>query len=54
MNLELPFVEQDSTLDAYLTEIDRALDALFLEEVDGAMERLRAERAALGEDEVAA
>jgi hypothetical protein len=41
VNLELPFVElAPSELDAYLAEIDRELDALFLEEVDGALELL--------------
>jgi hypothetical protein len=45
VNLELPFVVElePSPLDEYLAAIDRELDALFLDEVDGA-ERLRAER----------
>ncbi len=45
MNLELPFSESDSTdLDEYLAEIDRELDALFLDELDGVMQRIRTER----------
>ena len=46
MNLELPFVtdNEPSPLDEYLAEIDRELDALFLDEVDGVLEQLRAER----------
>lgn len=47
MNLELPFAEHDdAALDEFLSEIDRALDALFMEEVGGELERLSAERAA--------
>lgn len=45
MNLELPPTEPDaSALDEYLAVIDRELDALFLEEVDGVMKRIRFER----------
>ncbi len=45
MNLELPFPEADSTaLDAYVEAIDEELDALFLEEVDGVLRRLHAEK----------
>jgi hypothetical protein len=45
VNLELPFEElAPSELDAYLAQIDRELDALFLEEVDGAFDLLRGER----------
>jgi hypothetical protein len=44
--LTLPFEVAPSELDAYLAEIDRELDALFLCEVEGTVERLRAERAA--------
>jgi hypothetical protein len=43
--LTLPFEVAPSELDAYLAEIDRELDALFLCEVEGTVERLRAERA---------
>ena len=47
MNLELPFNDlQPSELDPYLARIDQELDALFLEEVEGTLERLRAERPA--------
>ncbi len=45
MNLELPFAESDtSALDEYLAEIDHELDALFLDEVNGVMQRIRTER----------
>jgi hypothetical protein len=54
VNLELPFAQDDAAFDAYLAEIDRALDALFLDEVGSELERLQAERAAAGADEVAA
>ena len=54
MNLDLPFVETDpSVLDAYLAEIDCALDALFMEAVGGELERLRLEQLH-AEDEAAA
>jgi hypothetical protein len=47
MNLVLPFDElAPSELDAFLAEIDRELDALFLDEVDGTLEVLRGERGA--------
>lgn len=45
MNLDLPFPDtDDEALDAYLAGIDRELDALFLDEVDGVLRRLSAER----------
>ncbi len=45
MNLVLPFDElAPSELDAYLARIDHELDALFLDEVEATVERLRAER----------
>lgn len=45
MNLELPFVAVDaSELDEYLARIDRDLDALFLDDVAGTLERLREDR----------
>ena len=45
MNLELPFDETEPTvLDACLDQIDRELDVLFLEAVEGELERLRLER----------
>jgi hypothetical protein len=45
--LTLPFPElAPSELDAFLAEIDRELDALFLAEIDGTVERLRADRPA--------
>ena len=44
MNHLLPFDElAPCELDEYLARIDRELDALFLDEVDGTIERLRAE-----------
>jgi hypothetical protein len=49
-DLALPFDVPASELDAYLAEIDRELDALFLFDVEGTVERLRAERAAPGGD----
>lgn len=46
MNLELPFVEVDAKdLDEHLARIDRDLDALFLDDVAGTLERLREDRA---------
>jgi hypothetical protein len=55
--LELPFVEADSShssaLDAYVSEIDRALDALFMEAVGGELERLRLARLEQADDAVA-
>jgi hypothetical protein len=46
VNLELPFYElPDAELDAYLDRIDRELDALFMDEVQGTLEGLRAEPA---------
>ena len=45
MNLELPFPDADaSALDEYLAAIDEELDALFLDEVDGVLRRIRAEK----------
>jgi hypothetical protein len=46
VSLELPFVAdpEPSALDEYLAAIDRELDALFLDEVDGVVQRLLAER----------
>jgi hypothetical protein len=46
MNLEFPFVtdSEPSALDEYLARIDRELDGLFLDEVDGVVQQLRAER----------
>ena len=45
MNLDLPLpVADDTALDDYLAGIDRELDALFLDEVDGVLRRLTAER----------
>ncbi len=45
MNLDLPFPESDpAVLDAYLDQIDRELDTLFMEAVGGEIERLRLER----------
>lgn len=45
MNLDLPFADPDpSELDEYLAAIDRELDTLFLDEVDGVMQRLRLDR----------
>ncbi len=53
LNLDLPFVETDpAVLDAYLEDIDRKLDDLFLDAVRGEVERLRLERH--GEDGPAA
>jgi hypothetical protein len=44
VNLELPFDEApDPELDEYLARIDRELDALFLEAVAGALERVPVE-----------
>lgn len=45
MNLDLPFpVADDSALDQYLAVVDEELDAAFLDEVDGVLLRIRAER----------
>ena len=47
MNLELPFDEpKSSELDEYLARIDQELDALFMEEVEGTLDLLRADRPA--------
>ncbi|HEX9052548.1 MAG TPA: hypothetical protein VF841_18625 [Anaeromyxobacter sp.] len=44
MNLDLPFPKADpAALDALLEGIDEELDALFLDEVDGVLRRIRAE-----------
>lgn len=54
MTLDLPFPDADgSALDEYLAAIDRELDALFLDEVDGVMQRLRFDRDAVPEPAVA-
>lgn len=54
MNLELPFEESDPTrIDAYLAEIDKELDTLFLEAVGGELERLRLQRLEAKDDEAA-
>jgi hypothetical protein len=45
VTLELPFPEAEaSPLDEYLAAIDEELDAAFLDEVDGVLRRIRAER----------
>ncbi len=45
MNLELPFPDaEDSALDEYFAAIDEELDVMFLEEVDGVLRRIRAEK----------
>jgi hypothetical protein len=45
VNLELPFADADaSSLDDCFAAIDRELDALFLGEVDGALQRIREEQ----------
>jgi hypothetical protein len=45
VNLDLPFEEKDpAALDECVAKIDRELDALFLDAIEGEMERLRAER----------
>lgn len=55
MNLDLPFVEPErSPLDEYLAAMDRELDALFLEEVNGVLTQVRTERAATPADDAAA
>lgn len=54
MNLDLPFPDGErSELDEYLSAIDRELDALFLDEVDGVMERLRFDHEAARDPAVA-
>lgn len=54
MNLDLPFPESEPTeLDEFLAAIDHELDALFLDEVDGVMRRLRYDRDASPEPAVA-
>lgn len=54
MNLDLPFVvPEPSALDDYLAEIDRALDALFLDAVSGELARLRVERLEPADDAAA-
>ena len=50
MNTEIPFAERDDALDAYLAEIDRALDAIFLDEVDGVLQRIRVDREGAADD----
>jgi hypothetical protein len=45
VNLELPFPDADSgALDEFLEAIDEELDARFLDEVDGVLRRIRAEK----------
>ncbi len=45
MTLDLPFPQSElSPLDEYLAAIDQELDALFLDEVNGVLQRIRAER----------
>ena len=45
MNLELPFADPEaSPIDDCFAAIDENLDALFLDEVDGALRRIREER----------
>ena len=45
MNLELPFPDAEpSALDEYHSAIDGELDAAFLDEVEGVLRRIRAER----------
>lgn len=45
LNLDLPFEEDDpAALDECVAKIDRELDAVFLNAIEGEMERLRAER----------
>ncbi len=54
VNLDLPFDETDpAVVDELLAEIDRTLDALFLDAVGGELERLRLERLE-GRDDAAA
>jgi len=54
VNLDLPFVEPEcSVLDEYLSAIDRELDALFLDEVDGVVKQLRFDREAVADPAVA-
>ena len=54
MNLELPLNETDpAAFDACLDEIDRELDALFLDAVAGELERLRLARLEIVEDDAA-
>ena len=45
MNLDLfPDADAAAALDEFITAVDSELDALFLEEVDGVLRRVRAER----------
>ena len=44
MNLDLFPVADDAALDEYIDAIETELDALFLDEVEGALRRVRAER----------
>jgi hypothetical protein len=45
VNLELPFPNPEpSEIDEVLAAIDEELDTLFLDEVDGVLRRVRAER----------
>jgi hypothetical protein len=44
VNLDLPFPDAEpSALDEYVAAIDEELDALFLDEVDGVLRRIRTE-----------
>jgi hypothetical protein len=50
VNLHLPFDQvPPDDLDAFLAEIDRELDQLFLDDVAGSLERIAAEPAAAAE-----
>lgn len=54
MSLDLPYDElEPAVLDACLAEIDRELDALFMDAVGGELERLRLEREAAQDDAAA-
>jgi hypothetical protein len=54
VNLELPFDETDpAALDARIAEIDRELDALFIQAVEREQEKLRREREAKPDDAAA-
>ena len=54
MKLDLPFRDAEaSPLDEYLAGIDEELDALFLDEVDGVLRRISAEREVAPDTQVA-
>jgi hypothetical protein len=45
VNLDLPFPQSDpAALDEVLEAIDAELDVLFLDEIDGVLRRVRAEK----------